>query len=191
MEFEELKKVWDKQNDKPMYIIDETSLHSMVTKQKSGAIKKAKIMEYCLIGANLIAGSFVIIIHLLKGSENIYAFLLGVLMVCTAFFLMVKRNKRLNKNNEFERSINGELDHGLSDAKYVVTMSRTSQFYFAFVSLLVVLEMGFDDLLKTLLFSLFFLFVLYASTWEHRWYVNKYKKLKELKRVLDSEETTE
>ena len=40
MEFEELKKIWDTQNNKPMFIIDEEALHRTIQKKKNVANNK-------------------------------------------------------------------------------------------------------------------------------------------------------
>ncbi len=188
MEFDELKKVWDKQNEKPMYTMDEQALYGIITRKKKGAIKKARLMEFFLVGANLLAGGTVIIAHILKESNNIYAFLMGSVMVITAFTILFYRSRRLSKQPQYERSVHGDVEHGLSDAKYVVRMSRTMQYYFMVIGLLMIFAKGFDDWTKTILVIAFIGFTLYASTWEHKWYVRKYNDLKNLKKVLEDED---
>ena len=40
MEFEEMKKIWDSQNNRPMYAIDENSLHNIVKRKINAASRK-------------------------------------------------------------------------------------------------------------------------------------------------------
>jgi len=185
MEFEELKKVWDNQNNRTMYTIDETALHGIVTRKKKGAIRKARFMEYFLVGANLIAGATILITHTLKESGDIYAYLMGALMIATAMVILVFRGRRRSRTIAYERTISGDLKHALSDARYVVRMSRTMQYYFLLVGILMALSKGFDDWTHLVLMIGFVGFVLYASTWEHKWYEKKLRDLQDLRKVLE------
>ncbi|QSE98876.1 hypothetical protein [Fulvivirga lutea] len=187
MEFDELKKVWDEQNKKTMYTIDESALHSIITSKKKGAIHKAKFMEYILVGTNLLAGSAIIIAHFVKGKDLILDLVMAVFMLATAAIILYFRSQRLSGKDKFDRSIQGDLEHGLSDARYVVRMSKTMQYYFVVIATLTVFTKGFENLSFTLILIGVFAFVLYASTWEHKWYVNKYNELKKLKKTLHDE----
>lgn len=189
MEFEELKKVWDEQNQKTIYTIDEQTLHNIITKKKRGAIKKARLMEYVLIGANLLAGSFVIGAHILKEKGDYFGLSMGIIMVLTAVVCFYFRSQRISGKNRFNNTINGDINHAISDALYVVRTSRTMQFYFILIVILTLLSIGFDDVTFTIGIAAFFAFVFYASTWEHKWYVNKLRELERLKSVLESEES--
>jgi hypothetical protein len=188
MEFEELRKVWDKQNDKPMYVIDEKALEGIVSRKKRSAIKKAQIMEVILIGANLIAGSVVLVSHTMKGSGNVYAFIMGGVMVFTALLILYFRNQRIAERPIYENTMAGDLEHGLSDARYVVRMSRTMQYYFLMIGVLMIFSLGFDSWMYTLGMAGFIAFTLYASTWEHKWYVKKLRDLVQLKRTIEENE---
>ncbi len=187
MEFEELKRVWDKQNEKPMYTIDHNTLQSISSKKKKSAIKKARLMELVLIGANLVAGSTLLISHTVKGSNNTFAFLMGIVMVLTALVILYYRSRRLSNLPTYEQTIYGDVEHGLSEAKYVVRLSRIMQYYYFMIGIFMVLAKGFDDWAQTVMVIGFIGFTLYASTWEHKWYVRKYNDLRGLKKTLESD----
>lgn len=188
MEFDELKKVWEKQSKKTMYTMDEQALENTILKKKKGAIKKANLMELFLIGANLIAGGVVLLSHIIKGSENFYALLMGGVMVITAFIILGFRSKRLASQPIYESSVYGDVAHGLSEARYVVRMTRIMQLYFLSIGVLILLAKGFDNWIQFLLLIGFIGFTLFISTWEYKWYVRKYDELKNLKKLLDEEE---
>lgn len=187
MKFDELKKVWDNQNNKPMYAIDHNTLENIVVSKKRSAINKAKFMEYVLIGANTIAGMTIIIAHYIKEKDIVLDLVLAAIMLITATVLLFFRSQRISNKNKYERSINGDLEHGLSDALYVVRTSKIMQYYFAFIAIIAIFSKGFESLTFTLVLIVVFAISLYASSWEHKWYVNKLKELKELKRVLTEE----
>ncbi len=191
MEFDELKKIWDTQNNKPMYVINEEALHRRVVAKKKSASKIANWMEVILIGANLIAGSMLLFAVLFKGKEHeTFIYLMLVVMLATPIYLLYKRSKRKKFENQFELTITGDLEHALSNASYSEVLSRTMQVYFAFIAILTLLSLWIDkntSLVSMIGFSLFFLITLYASTWEHKIYVRKRRELDKLKKTLEGD----
>lgn len=191
MEFDELKKIWDTQNNEPMYVINEDALHRRVQSKKRAAAKKANWMEVILIAANLFAGLMLLGAVLFRGKEHeSFIYIMMALMLTTPFFLLYKRYNRKKSENNFALTMIGELQHAISNASYTVTLSRTSQFYFMGIALLVVLSLIFDkdaSLMSIIGISLFFVFTLFASRWEHNFYVRKKKELIKLKEKLEVE----
>ena len=185
MELDELQKIWDKQNNKTMYTLDEQAFNTMINRKKNSAITKARLMEWILVGANGVAGSALLISHLYKGHYDIAGLAMGIIMVLTAFVILYFRSQRLARADQFAASVAGELAHGLSDALYVVRMSRTMQIYFACIVVLMVLAIG-TSLYKIILVIAFGAITLYVSGWEHKWYVRKYAELKKLRSILEN-----
>lgn len=191
MEFDELKKIWDQQNNQPLYVINEEALHKRVQVKKKAAAKKANWMEVILIGANLFAGLMLLWAVLFKGKEHEnFIYVMMVLMLTTPFFLLYKRYKRKKSENDFAMTMMGDLEHAISNAAYTVTLSRTGQLYFMGIALLTVMSLIFDkdaSLMSIIGMSVFFLFTLYASRWEHNFYVKKKKELVNLKTKMEVE----
>jgi hypothetical protein len=188
MEFDELKKIWDAQNNQPMYAINEETLHKRVISKKRTASKIANWMEVILIGANLLAGSMLLFAVIFKGKSNeTFIYLMIGLMLITPFYLLYQRSQRKKVGNKFALTMLGDLEHALSNATYSETLSRTSQIYFGLIAILTVLSMVIDkgsSLLAVMVISLFFIFTLFASTWEHKIYVRKKRELEALNQKL-------
>ncbi len=184
MEFDELKKIWDTQNNEPLYVINEEALHNRVRAKKNAAAKKANWMEVILIGANLLAGTMLLWAVLFKGKEQeTFIYIMMPLMLLVPFFLIYKRMKRKKSENNYAHTMLGDIEHALSNAAYTVTLSRTSQFYFFGIALLTMLSLIFDkdaSLVSIIIISLFFVFALYASRWEHNFYIRRHQELKTL-----------
>ena len=108
-------------------------------------------------------------------------------MVFTALLILYFRNLRITETPIYQNTLSGDLEHGLSDARYVVRMSRTMQYYFLMIGVLMVLAVGFNSWAHTVMMIVFVGFTLYASTWEHKWYVKKLRDLIQLKKTLEED----
>jgi L-asparagine transporter-like permease len=191
MEFDELQKVWDKQNNEPLYVINEEALHRRIKAKKRAAAKKANWMEIILIGANLLAGSMLLWAVLFKGKEHeTFIYVMIPIMLLVPFYLLYKRTQRKKSENKFEHTLLGDIEHALSNASYTVTLSRTSQLYFLSIAALTMLSLIFDkdaSIASIIGISILFLLTLYASRWEHNFYVRKKKELQNLKEKMGEE----
>lgn len=124
MEFNEMKKVWDSQNNQPLFAIDEVTLHKQVNKKIDSTKRSANKMEYGLIAINI----FVIVFLTVKGILNDYDWL-NFITAGAAFFILlyvvVGRQKRLQKGISFERTLLGELDNAISNMDYLISRGKT------------------------------------------------------------------
>src|SRR5690349_6966310 len=46
MEFDEIKKIWDAQNNQPLYVIDEKALHNRIQSKMKGVLLRANANEW-------------------------------------------------------------------------------------------------------------------------------------------------
>ena len=60
MEFEELQKIWDSQNKRPLYVINEEALHQRILAKKSQASHITNFSELLLIAVNTGAGALIL-----------------------------------------------------------------------------------------------------------------------------------
>ena len=60
MEFEELQKIWDSQNNRPVYAIDEKALHNRILSKKRQAYHITNTTELLLIIVNVAAGGLIL-----------------------------------------------------------------------------------------------------------------------------------
>ena len=59
MEFDELKQVWDSQNNELLYAINEQALHNRILSKKKQAYHITNVSELLMIIVNMGAGYFV------------------------------------------------------------------------------------------------------------------------------------
>ena len=71
MEFEELRKIWDAQNNQPLYAINEKAMYNLVLSKKKQAHHITNISELLLIFVNIGSGILVLALNIFKQSGNI------------------------------------------------------------------------------------------------------------------------
>lgn len=189
MEFEELKKIWDTQNNKPMYVIDESMMHQKVIKKKNSASFRMNMAEFIGIGANLFSASIIASALLYKGNDNVFSVGMMIAMYTAALVIGISRFRRKKNENRFDRSTMGELKHALANATYHV---RFNTGLLIFAGLVVVLTFAslFDTENSYWILPMviaFFAIAGYGAKWEHRCYVRKKRELENLMVKLKEE----
>ena len=82
MEFEEMKKIWDTQNNEPMYAINEAALHQRIRAKRNRAKWNADFTEVGLVVIAIAVSGFLFIKN--RGGDNLYAFLPAIAILLTA-----------------------------------------------------------------------------------------------------------
>lgn len=189
MEFDEMKKIWDAQNNQALYAIDETALYKKVLNKKQKARKMANLTEWILIFANIIAGTMVLIPSIVKDKFTISGMLMMALMYFTAGLIVMRRSRRLKSQDNFDRDLLGDLDNAIATAKYQVSLSGMGRYYLIMVAVLALtalLEAGSPWWIMSLAL-IFFVLTYFAGKWEHKtFYVSQKKNLEAMRSKLAS-----
>jgi hypothetical protein len=189
MEFDELQKIWDTQNNQPLYVINEQALHNRIVAKKHQVIHIAVVTEWILIIANAISGAFVLQQNYTSRRSLVFAYLLAVWLLGTALYVLVNRIRRMREQKQFNRSLSGDLQHALTTAVYQVRISRIMRWNVLPIGLLVLLSTweGGQSVWFLVAVTLFFVLVFVASGWEQGIYRNKMKELQMLQNKLQEE----
>ncbi len=190
MEFDEMKKIWDSQNNQAMYVINEEALHNRIRAKKKRSQRLARITEYVFIGSNLIAGSIIIGKSILTGDHSAFKYIATLFFYGIAVYVMFQLKLRKRQERNFENTMMGDLEHALSNATFQVNLSaRIMNVVFPVISILAIvsewIDSGFSWMIPAIVF--FFAFAYYAATWEHRYYVSKKNELEAIKRKIMEE----
>jgi hypothetical protein len=179
MEFEELQQIWNTQNSKPLYAIDEQALHNRILAKKSQAGHMADISELMLILVNMGAGIFVFGLNFFDKSGNTWMYIMAGWMLLTSLYSMVSRFRRITGDRRFDRSILGDLRHAISMAAYQVRLSQLMRWNIVPIGALVLLGLweGGKPVWTTVLTMAFFVLAWFASGWEHRIYKSRKREL--------------
>jgi hypothetical protein len=189
MEFDEMKKIWDSQNNEAFYGINEKALHNRIVSKKRTANHITNSSELLTIIVNLGVGCFILAVSLFNHSTNIFMYVLSVWMFSVAMYALVSRISRIKSGHRFDRSLLGDLRDAISVATYQVRFSRLMRWNLLPVGILLIFGMW--DLGKSFWFSLilliFFVLANYASGWEHNIYKKRKRELEILKDKLENE----
>lgn len=189
MEFEELQKIWDTQNNQPLYALNEKAMYNRILSKKKKAYHIANISELLLIVVYIGAGSFILGVNLFNQSESVFMYLLSVWMFGSALYSLVSRIRRIKGNRRFDRSMRGDLEHAISIATYQVRLSwimRWNTLPIAALTILGVWQSG-TPLWVVALLLIFFVLGNYASGWEHNIYIARKRELEILQTKLADE----
>jgi Flp pilus assembly protein TadB len=189
MEFEELQKIWDTQNNEPLYAINEKALHNRILSKKKQGLHITNISELLSIIVNAGAGCFIFGVNFFKHSGNMFMYILSAWMFICALYLLVSRLRRVKANQRFDRSISGDLNNAISVATYQVRLSQMMRWNILPTGTLITLGVwnGGKSVWLAAGMLLFFVLTYYASAWEHNIYKRKKRELEMLKSKLDNE----
>lgn len=126
MEFDEMKKIWDAQNNQPLYVIDEKALHNRIQSKRNTIVMLARFTDWSLIVVYLVAGGILIGLNLSQPVANVFMYVEAVWMFGIVGYMIVSHIRRIQSSRQFDRSIQGDLDHAISLAGYQM---RISQFF--------------------------------------------------------------
>ena len=190
MEFEEMKKIWDAQNNESIYGINEAALHNRILSKQKQGLHITNISELLGIMAYGIAGLVVLGVNLYKQSASIFMYILSAWVLGSAIYILASRIRRINGNNRFDRSMRGDLTHAISVATYQVRFSQLMRWNIIPIGILVLLGMmeGGKSIWIIAGIIIFFVLTNYASGWEHNIYKRKKRELEILQDKLASEE---
>ncbi len=123
MEFEEMKKIWDTQQNEPLYAINETTLHKRV-QQKSNSIKRmVNCFEWGIIGITTLVG-VVSIIDAIVDKESFFSYLAGGIPFLIAIYIYLGRKYRKTQEEKFAQSLLGDLGQAIANTEYHIARLR-------------------------------------------------------------------
>jgi len=189
MEFDEMKKIWDSQNNEPIYGINEKALHNRILSKKKQAHHITNISELLWIVVNIGAGCLIFGMSFFKQSENIFMYLLSVWMVGSALYMLISRTRRIKSNNQFDRSMRGDLDQAISVATYQVRFSNLGRWNILPMGILIILGVwsGGNSIWLALGILISLILANYAAGWEHNFYKGRKRELEMLKNKLEND----
>jgi membrane protein implicated in regulation of membrane protease activity len=125
MQFEDLQKVWDKQNQQPMYVLNEEALQQQIRRKGKKISRYITINEFGLLLISIFTTA-----NLWFTSEHrVYAALVGVAMFSSCAYMMWGRYQRL-KERPVSSSVLEELEYTISQSNYYLRFAQTFFLWF-------------------------------------------------------------
>lgn len=187
MEFEEMKKIWDSQNNRPMYAIDNDALHQRIKAKKKGTKRVTSKIEWMLIGSNMFSGGLLLVTHSTKENSSLWALTLAVVMLVMAVAGFWARLERIKRDKQLDLSMLGDLDNALTNIKYRLRLSKLMLVYLVLIAGFVITGSILQEkpVWVTTGIIAFFIVGLWLSRWEYRsWHLPKRRELEAIKSKL-------
>jgi hypothetical protein len=190
MEFDEMKRMWDAQNNEPLYTINEEALHRRILSKKKQGYHITNTSELLLIVVNSCAGCFIIGLNLFRQKEGILMYILSAWLLSTAAYMLLSRIRRIKSNNQFDRSLRGDLDQAISVATYQVRLSQLGRWNILPIGILSLLAVwnGAKSTWWVVGLGIFFILTIFGAGWEHRIYKARKRELEVLQSKLKRED---
>ena len=187
MEFEEMKKIWDSQNNKPMYIIDEKSLHNVIHRKINAMARKVNLFDYGMITITLFVGVFMIIDGI-KSNYQWTDFLTAVAAFGITIYILINRSRRRKLEIQFEYSLLDGLNNAILHIDYLIKQGKTFILWYVLPFALVT-SIGMaskpTSLWNWILITAAFIFSSWLATWEVRkFHLPKKRSLEGLRKTL-------
>lgn len=126
MEFDEMKKIWDQQNNELLYAINEDAMHKQIQQKRKRAARVNNFNDFGLITICMIT----IAVLFFTGDFELYDKIATAVMTCISMFILVNRVRRKKKESQYARSILGDLDHAISSVNFEIKRNKTFIWWF-------------------------------------------------------------
>src|SRR5258706_4462941 len=101
MEFEDMKKIWDTQNNETLFVINEQAMHKRILSKRASANHIANISEWLLIFVNAGAGMLMLWLAITRPGGNVFLYLMSGWMLLTLAYILAGRIRRRQTENKF------------------------------------------------------------------------------------------
>jgi len=194
MEFEDMKMIWDSQNNEPLYAINQEALNKRIQDKGRSVTRLLNKSDLIMMSVNLFVGIFLIVDAFRENGEG-YEYVLPLLYVAFFFYGIYRRYARRQEVGVFEPTILGDLEKAIWQVDYLIKQTREMTWWYL-VPLLLVASVTIllnSTSLRSLAFIVLFFVLIFASyfgsRWEvAKWYAPKKRELESLRETLLSAE---
>ncbi|MCB0128653.1 MAG: hypothetical protein KDE58_40585 [Caldilineaceae bacterium] len=123
MELEDIKVVWDSQNEEKLYALDERALYKQIKRKGKSISRWLQHFEMLMIGVNVVVAVILMAVEFLNGGE-LYGYLLSGVYLAYAVLATIWRQTRRQQDSLFEQTMMGELNKTIWQANYLIERSR-------------------------------------------------------------------
>ena len=122
MEFEEMKKIWDAQNNENVYAIDEQALHNRVSKKRSAIMRIANFDEWGLILISLGVAAF----KITRGFQYdaSHKIIQGIVFIIVACYIYWDRRRRLKEQGNTDSTLLGDIEQAMRSITHQIKRQR-------------------------------------------------------------------
>lgn len=112
MNFEQMKVIWDAQDQKPLYAVDETALHASI-RRGSRKFRNVIVCSHVSIVGTWVALAALYLVTPLMAGEDLYRLVPAAVLLALAAGQVVALARRRRGEADFDESIRGDLDRAI------------------------------------------------------------------------------
>lgn len=143
MEFDEIKKIWDEQNQEPLYAINETALHRSIKSRKNRAARLNNLNDIGLIAIGIITAIIYSFLSIINETPTVYDYLIVAACLFITGYIWISRVRRKKQEQTFPRTMLGDLDHAIANVSYEAKRSKNMVWWYILpLAILVMLNMS-------------------------------------------------
>lgn len=124
MEFNEMKKIWDSQNNEPLYAINEKALHDNIKQKGHNINRYVMFFEWAIIGTTL-AGALMLFIDTITESGSWPRYLAAGMVLIIWLYAYALRRERQKHERTFDNTVLGDLDKAIARIDYLIGRTET------------------------------------------------------------------
>ena len=129
MEFEEMKLIWDSQNNEPLYAINQEALNRKIQHKSKSVSRTLDILDVIMVVVNLIVG-IVLIVDTVQENGRPFEYIIAVLYLAFFVYALYRRFARQQEVKEFDKTILGELDKAIWESEYLIKQTSSIVFWY-------------------------------------------------------------
>lgn len=187
MEFDEMKLIWDSQNNEPLFAINQEALHNRIQDKGQAVASSLNKIDMFMIAMNLVVGILLMMDTFFENGA-IFEYVLPVLYLFFFAYSIYRRYAHQQEVRHFAPTVLGDLDKALWQVNYLIKQSREMMWWYLLPTLLVAsvtltLNVGFVWALGLILLAGPVAY--FGGRWEvNKWYLPKKRELEALRQLL-------
>lgn len=194
MEFDEMKLIWDSQNNEPLFAINQEALHNRIQDKGQAVASSLNKFDWLMIGMNLLVG-IVLLVDTFTEEGAGFEYVLPALYLLFFAYSIYRRYAHQQEVRQFAPTVLGDLDKALWRVNYLIRQNREMMYWYLLPTMLVALvtvtlNAGFVWALGLILLAGPVAY--FGGKWEvSKWYLPKKRELETLRELLlQAEEET-
>lgn len=119
MEFEDMQRIWDKQNNEQLFAVNTEALHKRIQQKSRGIGRTLNLFEGIMIGANLFS-IFILWLNWRGDGREWYYFLIPLLLAMITAYVIAMRYRRQQETKQFEPTLIGDVNKAIAQSDILI-----------------------------------------------------------------------
>lgn len=129
MEFEDMQRIWNKQNDTPLYAIDEAALYKRIQRKSRSTEFALNMLEWSIGLSTLVS---IAVLYLNWAGDNVpwgYYLIPAMLLIIAGYVFRLRRHRQQNARR-FSPGLMGELEKAIAHNNFLLNRINTMLWWY-------------------------------------------------------------